>query len=130
MGAQPGPFEIEMSRNKAFNGKDKVPSLRQLKKQEEPAPRHSLPLREEAGPFWEERHSLQYSQTSPSHFPSRAFDCPNYNTCLSLAAALDWKSFTCQGCSRMVNSQLLWRAHQRVRTDPGLAKLCNLPILT
>ncbi len=62
--------------------------------------------------------------------PERSYDCPNYETCLGLAAALDWKSFTCQGCCGTVNQQLLWRAHHRIRNNPSLSKLCNLPVLT
>ena len=60
--------------------------------------------------------------------PERIYDCPNYETCLGLAAALDWKSFTCHGCCGEVNQQLLWRAHHRIRNNPSLTKLCNLPV--
>ena len=62
--------------------------------------------------------------------PERNYDCTNYETCLGLAAALDWKSFTCCGCCGTVNQQLLWRAHHRIRNNPSLSKLCNLPILS
>ena len=62
--------------------------------------------------------------------PQRDYDCPNYDTCLGLAAALDWSSFTCAGCTtRTVNQQLLWRAHSCVRKNPALSRLCKLPVL-
>ena len=61
--------------------------------------------------------------------PDRNYDCPHYDTCLGLAAAFDWSSFTCHGCSGMVNEQLIWRAHQRLKGDRTLAALCALPEL-
>ena len=62
--------------------------------------------------------------------PERNYECDNYETCLGLAAALNWKSFTCSGCCGEVNQQLLWRAHHQVRNNPALSKLCSLPTLT
>jgi hypothetical protein len=57
----------------------------------------------------------------------REFDCPNYETCLSLSAALNWGSFTCKNCCGEVNGQLLWRARQILRKDRELSNLCQLP---
>lgn len=57
----------------------------------------------------------------------RNFDCAQYNTCLTLSAALNWKSFTCAGCSGRVNQQLVWRARQCIRQDKSLACICKLP---
>ena len=62
--------------------------------------------------------------------PFRNFECDNYNKCLSLAAALDWNSFTCEGCSCEINQQLIWRARHRLRSEPQLAKVFNLPLLS
>ena len=62
--------------------------------------------------------------------PVREYECKNYEICLGLAAALNWKSFTCQQCSGDVNQQLLWRAHHKVRNNPSLSKLCGLPMLS
>jgi len=59
--------------------------------------------------------------------PERRFDCPHYETCLGLAAALNWDSFTCCHCTGDVNQQLLWRAHQSTKKDSDLADLCKLP---
>ena len=59
----------------------------------------------------------------------RHFECQNYETCLSLAAALDWQSFTCHGCNGRINPKLLWRAHQRLKVEPGLSAYCSLPAL-
>lgn len=57
----------------------------------------------------------------------RDFDCGNYTTCLGLAAALNWDSFTCAQCSREVNAHLLWRAHHECRKDAILSDICRLP---
>ena len=62
--------------------------------------------------------------------PFRNFDCSNYNKCLSLAAALDWDSFTCEGCNLEINEQLIWRAHHRLRSDPYLARLFSIPVVS
>ena len=64
------------------------------------------------------------------HAPDRRYNCPNYDTCLGLAAALDWGSFTCGSCPGSVNAQLVWRAHQRLRKNPTLSRLCKLPVLS
>jgi len=61
--------------------------------------------------------------------PERNYECDHYETCLGLAAALNWKSFTCGGCCGEVNQQLLWRAHHHIRNNPALSKLCSLPTL-
>ncbi len=53
----------------------------------------------------------------------RNFDCPNYQKCLDLAAALDWSGFSCQNCSQEVNQQLLWRVRQCCKHDPLAAAL-------
>ncbi len=57
----------------------------------------------------------------------RRFDCDNYETCLGLAAALNWQSFTCRECTGEINQQILWRAHQITKKDNDLADLCKLP---
>ena len=58
--------------------------------------------------------------------PDRNYDCKHYETCLDLAASLNWSSFTCTGCSGEVNSALLWRAHQNQRKDSVAKALCDL----
>ena len=58
--------------------------------------------------------------------PERKYDCEHYETCLDLAASLNWASFTCGGCSGEVNSALLWRAHQNQRKDSVAKALCDL----
>lgn len=58
--------------------------------------------------------------------PLRNQDCPNYSTCLDLAAALNWESFTCAGCDGTVNSSLYWLAGHN-RRDPVVEALCDLP---
>lgn len=60
--------------------------------------------------------------------PYRNFGCANYDRCLSLAAALDWDSFSCSGCDEQINEQLIWRAHHRLRAEPQLAELFDLPV--
>ena len=61
--------------------------------------------------------------------PPRNFDCQNYNTCLCLAAALNWYSFHCQGCNQNVDERLVWRAHQEMRKDKSLSKFLEIPQL-
>jgi len=65
--------------------------------------------------------------SADDHDMIRQFDCTHYNTCLGLAAALNWESFTCGSCSGRLNNQLFWRAHQFLKKDDVLAKLCDLP---
>ncbi len=62
--------------------------------------------------------------------PERNFDCDNYDLCLGLAAALDWSSFSCQGCCGRVNKQLLWRANHKAKEDKSLSGLFNLPSIS
>lgn len=59
--------------------------------------------------------------------PARNYDCAHYDTCLDLAAALDWRSFTCKGCCGEYDQQLLWRAQHVLRKNPALAKILSLP---
>ena len=56
----------------------------------------------------------------------RLHDCAHYETCLDLAASLNWNSFTCNRCSGEVNNALLWRAHQHQRKDSVAKALCDL----
>ena len=66
----------------------------------------------------------------PSVAENRSFDCSHYETCLGIAAALDWKSFSCAACKGKVNQQLLWRSHQRLKADSSLSRVCQLPTIS
>ena len=68
-------------------------------------------------------------ETRALEAPERNYNCNNYDTCLSLAAALDWRSFSCSNCNGCVNKQVLWRAHHAVRNNSTMRKLCDLPDL-
>jgi hypothetical protein len=59
--------------------------------------------------------------------PRRRYECAHYDTCLDLAAALNWHSFTCRGCSGSVDETLMWRARQKARKDSVARALCDLP---
>lgn len=59
--------------------------------------------------------------------PDRDYECNNYELCLTLAAALDWSSFSCLNCNGSVDERLLWRAHNLVRKNQTLRVLCHLP---
>jgi len=59
--------------------------------------------------------------------PKRRYACPNYETCLSVACALNWDSFTCRGCNGAVSENLCWRAHQELRKDKVANSLCEIP---
>ena len=58
--------------------------------------------------------------------PERQYDCKHYETCLDLAASLNWVSFSCKGCVGEVNRALYWRAHQVQRKDSVARALCEL----
>lgn len=75
---------------------------------------------------------LQALQETPVDLESvfRDFECESYDLCLCLAAALDWSSFTCHGCCKVPNRQLVWRASQCVKRDKSLAKFVKLPKLS
>jgi len=62
--------------------------------------------------------------------PLRRYECTFYDTCLDLAAALNWSSFTCKGCNGVVNQSLYWRAHHNQRKDALARAICELPPIT
>jgi hypothetical protein len=55
----------------------------------------------------------------------RRMECSHYEECLNLAAALDWDSFTCAGCSGKINESLLWRAGQSTKRDAVAQAICG-----
>lgn len=62
---------------------------------------------------------------SPSPTADRQYGCSNYETCLNIAAALNWETFTCGRCSGSINQQLVWQAHQARRRDGVARALCS-----
>ena len=62
--------------------------------------------------------------------PVRQYSCNNYDTCLDLAAALNWSSFTCGQCPGTIDEQLLWRARHITRKDAVAKALCELSPLS
>ena len=62
---------------------------------------------------------------SPISPPRRRYSCEHYDTCLDLAAALNWDNYTCRGCSGNVDQKLLWRARQEIRKDKFVRAICN-----
>lgn len=66
---------------------------------------------------------------APIAAPRRRYECHNYPTCLDLAAALNWDSFTCRGCSHEIDQALLWRAKQAEKKDGVARSLCDIPEL-
>ena len=63
----------------------------------------------------------------PISAPRRRYSCPHYESCLNLAAALNWDSFTCRGCSGEVDQKLVWRARQAQKHDVVADKICERP---
>jgi hypothetical protein len=59
--------------------------------------------------------------------PDRNFACENYNSCLSLAAALNWESFSCTGCNGIIDETIRWRAKVESKRDTTLRQLCVIP---
>lgn len=62
--------------------------------------------------------------------PQRKYECVQYETCLDLAATLNWASFTCKNCCGEVSESLQWRAHQIRRRDALAQAICDLPRLS
>jgi hypothetical protein len=60
----------------------------------------------------------------PSDAPKRRYSCTHYETCLNMAAALNWDNFTCRGCNGEVNSSLLWRAQAESKKDSVVQEIC------
>jgi hypothetical protein len=77
------------------------------------------------GPFQVIEDADENELANPSEAPKRIYDCVNYESCLELAAALNWDSFTCSGCSQQINNNLVWRAHQAKRHDAVALSLCS-----
>ena len=77
------------------------------------------------GPFQVIEDTNSSELGNPSEAPRRKYDCINYESCLDLAAALNWDSFTCRGCNQQINNNLVWRAHQAKRHDSIANSLCN-----
>lgn len=74
------------------------------------------------GPFEVECSAFQSAVSEQSL--TRNLDCTNYCTCLNVAVALNWESFTCEGCSGEINQSLKWRAGQSARQDSVSRVLC------
>ena len=83
-------------------------------------------LKKKSGPF-----QVLPTSSSDSPKPDRKYNCKNYQSCLEIAAALDWDSFTCKTsadhCTGEVNENLVWKAHLAKRDDKVARKLCDLP---
>jgi hypothetical protein len=47
----------------------------------------------------------------------RNSNCVNYQNCLSIAATLNWHSFTCDGCSGNLNPELSWKVLREAKND-------------
>jgi hypothetical protein len=80
------------------------------------------PLTLKPGPF---QIIEQESLDSPSEAPKRRYECSHYETCLNLAAAMNWDSFTCRGCNGEVNESYFWRAQQEAKRDKIVRTLCS-----
>lgn len=79
------------------------------------------------GPFQIIESEVQGSLDNPINAPRRRYDCLNYETCLVIAAGLNWDSFTCRGCNGEVEEALSWRARQEINKDNLIKKIFDLP---
>ena len=82
------------------------------------------------GPFQIVSSNQPVVDDAPLEPPRRRYSCPNYDTCLDLAAALNWDSFTCRGCNGCIDGRLYWRAKQALRRDGVARKICELPAIS
>lgn len=80
----------------------------------------------EEGPF----RVCPAASNSDEKPPLRHYNCEHYTACLNLAAALNWDSFTCDGCSGQVSQALCWQARQAQKKDAVAGRLCQLPEIT
>ncbi|MCC6221077.1 MAG: hypothetical protein IT291_07550 [Deltaproteobacteria bacterium] len=148
MASGPGPFEVQkpdiykhLSQDaEACNGSCQKadvnsPSLRSEKRLDitkQKPPQAPLQLQSRRALVKRARENCRITDSTLEIISdiTRRFECPHYETCLSLAAALDWPSFTCRNCCGDTNKKLMWRAHQETRQDDDLATLCELPPLS
>jgi hypothetical protein len=79
------------------------------------------------GPFQIIRSDESGGPNTPGPAPRRRYSCANYETCLDLAAAVNWDNFTCRGCSGEIDQALYWRAHQAMKKDGIVKTLCEIP---
>ena len=79
------------------------------------------------GPFQVVENEGCGAVPAPMDPPRRRYECVNYETCLNIACALNWDSFTCRGCSGDVDESVCWRARQALRKDQVADRLCELP---
>jgi hypothetical protein len=67
-------------------------------------------------------------EVSAPVFPAlRHYDCPNYETCLSIAIAQDWDNFGCNGCVGTPRDSLIWKSHVANRRNKVNETLSKLP---
>ena len=50
-----------------------------------------------------------------SGFSERIHSCIYYQTCLEIAATLDWDDFSCRNCTGSINQAILVQAEERVK---------------
>lgn len=80
-----------------------------------------------SGPFQIIDNGQEANADTPAVPPARRYECPNYETCLNIACALNWDSFGCADCDGTYEQSLFWRARQAVKKDRVASSLCNLP---
>ena len=61
----------------------------------------------------------------PGEPPRRRYSCQHYETCLDLAAALNWDNYTCRGCCGEIEESLYWRARQMMKKDSVVRSICG-----
>ena len=81
------------------------------------------------GPFQIIETHLSALADQPPEPPRRRYSCRNYQSCLNLAAALNWDNFTCRGCCGDIDETLYWRVYQAMKKDLVAAKICDVPTL-
>ena len=79
----------------------------------------------QSGPFQIIDMDCRGSADAPISPPRRRYSCQHYDTCLDLAAALNWDNYTCRGCSGSIDQKLLWRARQEIRKDKFVRAICS-----
>jgi hypothetical protein len=55
----------------------------------------------------------------------RNLECRNYETCLGIAAAFNWESFSCKQCIGEIDPHISWRVRHIIKRDSLGKFLCK-----
>ncbi len=83
-------------------------------------------MKRQPGPFPVIENNGDGHVDNPMSAPKRRYMCENYQSCLEVAAGLNWDNFTCRGCSGEVDETLIWRACSAKRNDKVARRILSI----